>query len=85
MDGGADFEGEYAMTDETIIMVVEGQKRGLPVPLELMERVYGEQTACWYALLACVSDKSALESAAVALRNGQSERVRVIISVMPSA
>jgi hypothetical protein len=73
------------MTEDTIkriLLTVEAQRRGLPLPLDVLESVYGTNTACWYALRQRVADEGALEVASAALRADQAERVRVIISVV---
>jgi hypothetical protein len=73
------------MTDRTIELIltaIEGQRRGLPLPFDVLERVYGRETACWYVLRQRVTDDAALESAYTAIRDGQPERVRVIVSVV---
>jgi hypothetical protein len=70
-------------TDKLIIATVEAQRRGLPVPLDVLEKVYGQEMGCWYALRQHAKDDAALEGAYTALRNDQPERVRVIVSVLP--
>ena len=72
-------------TDKLILLTVEAQRRGLPVSLDDLETIYGQETGCWYALRQHVKDDAALAAAYTVLRDNKPGRVRVIVSVLPES
>lgn len=73
------------MTDKLILLTVEAQRRGLPVALDTLEKLYGPKTGGWYALRQLVKDDAALARAYAALRDNQPGRVTVNVSVIADA
>ena len=80
-------ENDPASHAAAILTVAEALRRNLLPPSDpelfaLLERSFGVETAAWLALRDRV-DRGAVENAIDLLRLGKSNRIRIIVSVLP--
>lgn len=66
-----------------VAATVHALRRGLPVERELLELVFGTDLAAWLVLRDRVTPE-ALQAASAAFHFGQPDRVRVIVTILPS-